>query len=230
MEEIDLTSNDDITNFTDEENIDINEVNIIFTQVNKLRGETREFTIFNNIQCYQAVKKKYARKRKFRVNLTYLDHQLIRKYHLASDWLISTVIMALVSFLVISIGWFSKFHPSPNIMIVLSSICITLFFLLLFITLLKSHNRILLYSKYGRVPILELINNNPDKLSFKNFIRMLSGQILKAQNTNQTIAQILPMELKELRRLMDEAVITADSYENAKKLIFQNKSFSSETT
>ena len=52
VEEIDLSQQDDITLFTDDEHIVVKHVNFEFVQHSKMKGEVREFTVFNDVQCF----------------------------------------------------------------------------------------------------------------------------------------------------------------------------------
>jgi hypothetical protein len=81
-------------------------------------------------------------------------------------------------------------------------------------------------SRFGKVRLMELINKNPDKDSFRDFINKLVMQINKskaARDKNQ--GQMLTSELQELRRLKDETVIPEVSYEKAKRRIFKHEAF-----
>lgn len=230
MEEIDLSAReDDITLFTDEEQITVKMVNQEFRQENKLKGIIREYTIFNDIQSYQSVKKKHGGKHKFRVNLTYLDPKPKREFILADNWLITAAITSILSFLLIYIGWFSSMHFSQNVITFLTILCLSFCFIAFLIAALKTNDSILFYSKFGRAPVLELFNNNPDRGSFSEFKDTLSRHIISAQHEAKlNTTKLLALELKELRRLKDETAIPTSIYEEAKKRIFRNKAFTSD--
>ncbi|MDJ0881812.1 MAG: hypothetical protein QNJ56_09200 [Gammaproteobacteria bacterium] len=228
MESIDLSSNEDITQFTDEEQVDVNQINQEFVQENKLKGEAREFTIFNDSQCYQSVRLKHGGKYKFRANLTYLNAKPKRSFDLAEGWLITAAITAIFSFLLVYLRWFSQIQMDKQILTMALSLSITFTLIAFMVGLLKTRDRILFYSKFGHVPVLELMNYKPDRESFKQFIDQLSSYIIKAQHAADLSAtDALVMELKELRRLKDETVIAESQYEQAKKKILQNKAFTS---
>ncbi len=228
MESIDLSSNEDITQFTDEEQVDVNQINQEFVQENKLKGEAREFTIFNDSQCYQSVRLKHGGKYKFRANLTYLNAKPKRSFDLAEGWLITAAITAIFSFLLVYLRWFSQIQMDNQILTMALSLSITFTLIAFMVGLLKTRDRILFYSKFGHVPVLELMNYKPDRESFKQFIDQLSSYIIKAQHAADLSAtDALVMELKELRRLKDETVIAESQYEQAKKKILQNKAFTS---
>ena len=232
MENIDLTSQDeDITLFTDDEHVIVKKIDCEFHQRSPLKGVVREFTIFNDIHCYQYVKQKYVRKIRFRVNLTYLDPKPIRRFVMASRWMIVAAISAIVSFMVVYMGWFSTMNLPRTPVTIMASVSISFFLIALMIALLRTQDKIFIVSRFGRIPIMELINKNPDKKSFDNFMSILGKHIIRAQHqAHLSSTDHLAMELKELRRLRDEVVINDKIYERAKKRIFSNKAFKPEKT
>lgn len=229
MEEIDLSHQEDITLFTDEEHVIVKKINLEFVQQSKLKGEYREFTIFNDIHCYQKVEKKHRGKQKFRVNLTYLDPMPKREFVLAESWMVIAAISAVVSFMLIYVGWFSELNVNSHIVFILTSLSVTFCLLSLLIAVLKTQDRLILFSRCGRAPILEMMHDNPDHETFQKFADSLSRHILLAcQNSSVSPKERLALELKELRRLKNESVIPHAQYERAKRRIFNNKAYKSE--
>lgn len=229
MEEIDFSHQEDITLFTDEEHVNVVKINFEFTQYNKLKGEEREFTIFNDIQCYQKVTRKHRGKQKFRVNLSNLDPMPERDFVLADNWLMIAAVSAIVSFMLVYVGWFSSMKIDTNVITILASLSITFCLLSVLVAVLKTQDRLILYSRCGRAPILEMMNNVPDRQTFLEFSDNLSRQILLAgQSSSASPTERLALELKELRRLRNELVITPTQYDRAKRKIFKNKAFKSD--
>jgi hypothetical protein len=228
MEEIDFTNCEDITLFTDEEQVKVNRVNEEFTQHSKLKGLAYHFTIFNHNHCYQHITRKHGGKQKFRVNLCYLDPKPIHRFKIAESWLIGSAILAIISLMLIYLNWFRASELDPSLGFTLTVLSTTLCLISFLFALLKSEDRMVFYSQYGRTPILELLNRNPDRKSFTQFLQSLSSHIVSAQaHAGLDKTQLLVQELKELRRLKDETVIHEAHYENAKKRIFRNKAFKS---
>ena len=228
MEEIDLTVHEDITLFTDDEQVSVRKVNREFRQHSKLKGVINEFTIFNDNQCYQKVIRKHGGKHKFRVELSYLDPEPRREFNLADSWLVTAAIGAILSFLLIYLGWFhtNAARLDSHLLYALLSISISFSLISFLVALLKTRDRLVIFSKCGRAPVLELINNNPDKDSFLQFTNCLSRHILLSrQNITCSATELLAKELKELRRLKDEGVIPTKQYELSKQKIFSNKAF-----
>ncbi len=228
MEEIHYSTTEDITLFTDEEHVTVKKVNEEFTQQSSLKGLLFRFTLFNDIQCYQYIERKHGGKLKFRVNLSYLDPRPVHRFQLAESWIISAAIFAIISLLMIYLNWFREPPFSTSLGMTLTISALTLCLISLLLGVLKSEDRIYFYSQYGRASILELLNRNPDKQSLESFLNTLSQHIISAQTSARLDrTEQLVQELKELRRLKDEMVITEETYEKAKQRIFGNKAFKS---
>lgn len=228
MEDSNFNTDEEITLFTDEEQVRVKKINQEFTQQSDLKGLLYRFTIFNDIQCYQRIERKYGGKQKFRINLTYLDPRPVRYSQFAESWLISSAIFAIISLMLIYINWFKGSTNPSSLAITLTILAVTLCLTSFLFGLFKAENRIVFYSQYGRTAILELINRNPDKVSFEAFMESLSRHIISAQHKARLdYTQRLTQELKELRRLKNETVISEQKYEQAKQRIFRNKAFKS---
>lgn len=224
--EIDLEPCEDLTttNFSDNEQIPVEHINFEFEQVNKLHGVYRHFTIFNDTHLYQSIKIKHQRKYKFRIDLAYLDPRPFRTRVKAWKWLyLSLALLGLDAALIFS-GWLDTFSISFfgafTAITVVAIMCLLAFFY-------YSHDKVFFRSQYGKIKLVELINKNPDNDSFRSFINKFVMQINKSKtakglNQNKSLA----LELRELRRLKDETIIPAGSYEKAKQLIFKHEAFS----
>ena len=90
----------------------------------------------------------------------------------------------------------------------------------------NSHDKVFFRTQYGKVKVIEMMNNNPDKKSFQSFITKFNQQIKKSKTSkNMTQNKFLASELKELRRLKDETMILEEDYETAKRRIFKHEAF-----
>lgn len=231
MENIEANSREEITLFTDDENIVLKEVNFEFEQSNKIRGFYNKLTVFNGSHCYQLIKNKHQRKIKFRIDISYLNPQPIRQHRVAWKWLIIAIPFLLVSLTMAYAGLFSTtFEPSSNFLNVL--IGISLFSVVcLLLAIHHSYDKWIFGSEFGNIELVELLNNQPDTTSFKTFTEQLTLQIRKAKQTkNKPLSECLAGELRELRRLKDETVISKTQYETAKQHIFKHEGFSQNNT
>ena len=228
-DEIVLSGDDDETLFTDEERVPIQKVNHQFTQTSKLKGETREYTLFNNYHFHQKVVRKYGKKTKHRIDLTFLDPKPYRRLHIASGWLITSGILGVLGLLSVYVGWFRP-DATPNSTLAISaSVLISLSVISLLVGIYKCEDRMVFFSKYGRMPLLSLIKNNPNRRAFRDSVKLISRAIVSAQHAAglERVHQ-LKKELKELRRLHNEQVLDEKSYERAKQRIFSDPAFSSQ--
>ncbi|MCP4186354.1 MAG: hypothetical protein GY763_02000 [Gammaproteobacteria bacterium] len=229
MEEIDLKPPEETTLFTDDEHVTIDSIDFEFEQSNKVRGIYRKMTVFNGNHCYQSIKDKHQRKYKYRVDIAYLNPRPYRQHNIAWKWLYLSVCLAVATSVMGIIGWFTDLlgTSSPGVnytMAVIAAASATLICLLLFAQ--NSYDKVLFKTQFGGIQLIELLNRYPNKDEFRQFVGKFILQIKKARAKKQfTTTQFLARELKELRRLRDESVITENQYQTAKKLIFKHDSF-----
>jgi hypothetical protein len=228
MENIDLTSPDDDTLFTDEECVVLDKVDFEFEQENKLRGLYRKITIFNGNHCYQSIKNKHRRKYKYRVDLAYLDPRPFRERKIASNWLYSAAGFLVASLFLVYFGWFSDLASStPGVYYSTSTVaCVSAILLSLLLYFHKSYDKVVFRTHFGKVKLIELINKYPNESDFRKFVKRFIVQIKKAHTRKRfTTSKFLARELREIRRLRNETVVTEDEYQTAKTIIFKHDSF-----
>ena len=223
--EINLEGVDDTTNFHDDEHVKVEHINFEFEQVSKIRGLYRKTTVFNENHCYQSVKNKHQRKYKYRIDLAYLDPRPFRRRMVAWKWLYASLALLGLDLVLVLTGWIET--TSVNFLgLFIGITMVALMTLLAFFQ--QSYDKVLFRSQYGKIRLIELINNNPDKAAFRSFITKFIMQINKSKTAkNMTQDKFLARELKELRRLKDETVVPEPAYEKAKRLIFKHKAFKS---
>ena len=214
---------DEITEFSDNEKVSIDHVNFEFEQSHKLRGIHRQLTVFNESQCYQKIKNKHRRKYKFRLDLAFLDPRPFRIRNIAWKWLYASLALWGLDAVMIFAGWIDI--SSISLMGLFLAITVAAILTLLAFFYL-SYDTVYFRSQYGKIRLLELENKRPNPKSFTAFINKIVVQINKSKTAkalNQS--KFLAAELKELRRLKDEAIVPEESYEKAKKLIFRHEAF-----
>lgn len=221
--EIDLEAVEDDTDFFDDEHVKVEHINFEFEQISKMRGLYRNTTVFNDSQCYQSIKNKHQRKYKYRLDLAYLDPKPLRRRNKDWKWLVASLALIGLDIAIVIGGWIDT--ASVNFLGLLIGVTVVaLMTLLAFFH--QSTDNVIFRSKYGKVRMIELINNNPDKVRFRQFITRFIVQINKSKTAKQyTAKKLLVNELKQLRRLKDETVIPTDAYEKAKTRIFSHEAF-----
>jgi hypothetical protein len=222
--EIDLQPvGEETTQFSDSEEIPVEHINFEFEQNHKLQGILRQLSVFNDSQCYSSIKKKHRRKYKFRLDLAYLDPRPFRLRNIVWKWLYASLALWGLAGAFVFADWFD--HSSvTSLGIFTSIIVIALLTLLTFFYV--SHDTVYFRSQFGKIRLLELANNNPDKESFRGFVKQIVAQINKSKAAkNMDQSQLLAAELKELRRLKGESIVPEESYEKAKLQIFKHEAF-----
>ncbi len=229
MEKIILSSDiedpTEITEFTDKEKVRVRIVNGGLKQYDWLKGEGREFVIFNGRHCYQKVRSSNGVKKKFRANLKYLDPVPLVK----STVSYTHILLALFLMTISVVGLLVDVGAGYNVQLVVTYLSAGLLLfsvLLLFIGVNSSRQRIIFYSEFGEAPILELINNSPNKKKFSPFLRLLKDKIRDSKPNRPVInKQVLKDELKELQRLKNEGVLMTSAFNKAMKKIVRNRHY-----
>lgn len=225
-DEIDLESlDDDMTDFTDGENVPVDHVNFEIEQTHKAQGIYRKITVFNDTHCYQTIKNKHRKKYKYRLDIAYLDPRPLRSRTRAWRWLYLSLALLVIDAALL-IGGFIDTSSINFLGLFVGLLAVGIMSLLAFFY--YSRDRVFFRTLYGKIRLVELINKNPDNKSFRSFVNNFVMQINKAKTArglNQ--AKFLARELKELRRLKDEGIIPENSYEKAKRLIFKHEAFTS---
>ena len=224
--EIELETSEETTWFSDDENVAIDKVNFEFVQSDKIKGAFRKITVFNEDHCYQSIKNKHQRKYKYRVDLSFLDPRPFRERKIAWNWLYGSIGLSIITLAMIYLGWFSDmFRPSvyygTSLIVVISAMLISL---LLFAH--NSYDKVYFRSQYGRVRFIEVLNKSPDKATFRKFVALFMTQIKNQKNKrNYSQSKFLTRELQEIRRLMNEEVISQNDYEYGKARILKHPAF-----
>jgi hypothetical protein len=222
--EIDLQPvGDEITQFSDNEEIPVEHINFEFEQSHKLQGMLRQLSVFNDSQCYQSIKNKHRRKYKFRLDLAYLDPRPFRLRNIVWKWLYASLALWVLAGVFVLAGWFDQ-SSIASLGSFTGIIVIALLTLLTFFYL--SHDTVYFRSQFGKIRLFELANNNPDPESFRGFVNQIVVQINKSKTAkNMDQSQLLAAELRELRRLKDEKIVPEESYQKARRQIFKHAAF-----
>ena len=224
--EIELETSAETTWFSDDEEVKIEKINLEFEQSSKIRDIYRKITVFNQHHCYQTIKNKRKGKYKYRVDLSFLDPRPFRHRKIAWRWLLTSVVLTLISAVMIYMGWVANtITPTLNYGISAAIVIVAMLISLrLFIN--NTHDKIIFRSQYGRVKYIEVFNKYPDNKSFRKFLGSFVNQVKNEKaKRNYSIAKFLARELQELRRLKNEEVITENQYQSGKKAIFKHKSY-----
>ena len=89
----------------------------------------------------------------------------------------------------------------------------------LILTVYNCCDRLVFYTQNGRVPLVVLLNNNPQSDMFSAFTEALTLRILEVRDRFTSRREMLCEELKEHRRLNEEGIIPDKCYEKVKQQI-----------
>lgn len=225
MENIILSTDEDITEFTDDEQVKVQMVNLELKQKCWLDGEKRDFMIFNWKQCYQKVEYKTGGKKKFRINLSYLNAIPESRVQYAYNWFIFSLLMFVMA--VLSLYSLARGHQVDQLItasVAASTVLLSIGALV--IGYIKSTCRITFYSHYGRAPILELIKSSPNSKDYVTFVEVLQRKINTFnQPVDGDLRAYLHKELDELRRLKNESVLSSAEFNSAMQRIIKNGAY-----
>jgi len=214
---------DDISDITDIRKLPIEPVNFEFVQTSKMHGSYRKLTVFSDFYCHQLINTKHRRPIEYRIDLTYLEPRPFRSRRRAWRWLYAGLGMLGID-LVLLVGGFVDTSSINFLGLFLVLLVGGIMSLLAFFY--YSRDRVYFRTRYGKIKLVELTNNSPNRRQFRAFLSQFVNQINKTQTARGfNEAKALARELKELRRLKETAVIPEKSYEKAKQLIFKHEAF-----
>jgi hypothetical protein len=87
------------------------------------------------------------------------------------------------------------------------------------LTAYSCRNRLVFYSRNGRVPLAILLHRNPNNEMFRAFTDELTAQIRDIQSRYASRWEMLCEDLKEHRRLMERGIISERHYDCIKQYI-----------
>lgn len=221
--EIDLVAIEDTAQIPSDEEIEVEKVNFEFDQNSEMHGMYRKFTVFNDTHGHLTIQNKHQRKHKYRVDIAYLEAKPYRQRRIAWKWLYACLcLLALLAVLYFGNRVNTESIASMGLAVGLVVVAIMTLIGFFYYT----SDRVYFRSQFGKIKIIEFINNNPNKPLFRKFIGNLVRQIksakaAKGQNTTQALAR----ELRELRRLKDEKVVPPATYDRAKARILKHPGF-----
>jgi len=194
------------------------EINASLEQQGRL-GPVRQFQVVNGKEVRISIKSK-PKPQTYAVHLLALADKGHLRLHIAWHWLmlLSFCLLALLGYyLAKSIFDFSFY--AYEFSFVAGVGLIGLLALVLFV--LNISRKRVFVSRYAKVNLFEVLINNPDYRSYKFFIDTLSGQLQKARRFwDLKPEHQIAGEMRMLRRLASQGIITQGIYNQAKDKLF----------
>jgi len=185
------------------------------SQVSLLKSYSAHFTLFDGHFVSVNIKTAFSRPKKYWINLAYLEPTPRRVFKIDRLFFYITGILSVstVVFMLINAFLDDPWRLMPVNIVLISSALIS-FLLLIY----RSKDRIVLFSRYGRINWLEFLINKPNRRAYKEFIeKLVSVSHAVSSHQSPRHEQRLGAELHEHRRLRDEGILPSHVYENVKQ-------------
>lgn len=193
------------------------EVNATLLQQGKL-GYTREFQLYNGRELRINLGAG-SKQNIYQVHLLALADKSKSRFHIAWPWFGCFIasLAGLVVYWIVNL--FTSIDANIGFAIILA--CILGIILGLVMLILKFYRKRVFYSRYANIPIFEMLINKPDSRSYKNFLDILDSYTLKARSFYALrVDQQIAGEMRMLRRLAKEKIISQSVYDAAKDKLF----------
>lgn len=214
-----------IADTADDNDDEVHAINEEFTQESTIKGIKRSFVIFNDKQLLQSLKSFRNKEGKpYRINLRYVSPEPVRDRRYAWRLLAATGICLTLMVLLACVWHFTRFNSyyllvAASLFAAASMIALLLFFH-------NSHDTFIYTSLAAGVPLIELDNRKPSLREFDAFLHKLEQYIRKAHECGVSRQQLLAGELRDIRRLKDDGMLSEETYEHARTQIFRHKEYS----
>ena len=190
-------------------------------QESNARGEKRSFEIYNE-KFMKISTTNIINNKSYHLNLSMLAPWPVRHRDISWQWLLAMLYFSLTTLTYTAyLFYFQESSKLERLLpFVVIFLLLTLAAFLMF--LYRSPNVTEFKTRYGNCSVLSLLYNNPNNKEFKEFIEEIKlRSLLASQAVKLEKNQMLDIEMKELRRLRNEGIITQHHYADAKARIIQ---------
>ena len=165
--------------------------------------------------------KKNKAKQGYSVDILSLQDKSKKTIFIAWKWLITSVVFFLLTLFLLKVLPV-YLNENKNLYLAIILFSGSLGMILSLVQFWKLTSRILIFrSRHARIPIITLHVGKPSKVMFSTFVDSVEQRIKKIhEQMNLPEDKQLIGEMKMLRRLCDEHVITKKEYESAKSVLF----------
>lgn len=196
---------------------DDQEIAATLEQASWLRHCQSEFTLLNNHRLSVKAQGFMQNTRDYTVDIGILDPKPRRLLKICWGNLLLFVALfgAMWAFLL------TGFAQNTALLSLILGACAALSLML---AVYRSHDRLVFYSQYGRVPLVVLFNRTQDRATLDSFADTLAQHIKDAKVHYPSANGTLSEELKAHRRLMEEGAISSKRYDLVKQRILSQHS------
>lgn len=205
-----------------------NEINANLRQQGSY-GQQREYQIVNGRNIRIAIGNK-SKHKIFNVPMLALAEKSKSRLHIAWAWmwLALSGVVAIPVYLVIK-NWLGLKTQSLDFAI-LAALVVAALIGFIMLGLNFSRKRVF-FTAYSKVPLFDILIGKPDHQSYKQFLNVLESFMQKTRSDwNLKADQQIAGEVRMLRRLANEGVISQKIYEAAKDKLFSMSNKSARAT
>ena len=194
------------------------EINATLQQQGHL-GQVREYQIINGKEL-RIIQGTGPRQRVYMVHMLALADKSKLRIHIAWGWFYLAIFCLIALLVYMSIRSMLPMTSGTIEFAVIA--CLTLGAILGIVLVVVNFSRVrVFFSRYSSIPLFDIYINKPDHRSYTSFLNTLNGYLDKTRSfwslkPDQQIAG----EIRMLRRLASEGVISQKDYEHAKSRLF----------
>lgn len=188
---------------------------IELSQVSLLKSYSAHFTLFDGHFVSVYIKTAFSKPKKYWIDLAFLEPAPRRVFKIDRLFFYITGAFSVTAALFMLINTFLD-EPWKFLPVNIALICGALISFLLLIY--RSKDRLVFFTRYGRINWLEFLINKPSRGAYKEFIdKLISVNHAVSGRQSQRHEQRLSAELHEHRRLRDAGVLPPEVYEDVKR-------------
>jgi hypothetical protein len=185
------------------------------SQVSLLKSYCAHFTLYDGHFVSVYIKTAFSKPKKYWIDLAYLEPTPRRVFKIDRPFFYTTGIISLIAAVFMLINAFLDV-PWQLLPVNIALICGALISFLILVY--RSKDRVIFFSRYGRINWLEFLINKPNRRAYKEFIeKLVSVSHAVSSHQSPRHEQRLGAELHEHRRLRDEGILPPKVYEDVKK-------------
>ncbi len=194
------------------------EINATLQQQGKL-GQVREYQIVNGKEL-RIIQGAGAKQRVYLVHLLALADKSKLRFNITWGWFYLAVASALALLVFLMVSHFISIGSSTIKFAVIAAFVLGIVLGVILVAVNFYRVRVF-YSRNAAIPLFDLYINKPDYRSYKAFLEQLNLYIEKTRTFwSLKLEQQIAGEMRMLRRLASEGVITQRDYDRAKTRLF----------
>lgn len=193
-----------------------------FRQSSQAKGYRATYEVFNGHHLEVRVRRIYAKPRRYTLDLAFLAAEPVRR--ITIDWplLAAASIATLVTALLTTYLYYAAQPPLLSPWLPVAVVTGTTAAVVGLLGLYRSSDKLVFHSRHGRAPLLELLNRGHRNKEFRSFVDDITERVRRARAQRHGSARdLLAAELREHRRLKEEAIIDEQAYAVARAQILE---------